>query len=527
MKVGIYTRVSTDLQVQRGESLDEQLHDAKSYCKYKNIPIANTYREEGRSGKNTDRPELKKLLRDCKRGKINTVIVKKLDRLSRSILDFEKILCFFEEYEITLISLKESFDTSSPMSRAAVRIVLVFAQLEREQTSERTRDAMIYRAKRGIWNGGHLPIGYDLSSDRKSLILNQEEAKIVVLIFEKYIELASYKKVSQYINSQGYRTKRCKTTGGKEFVDTSIARIIQNPVYLGKISYKGEVYSASHSPIISEELFNKAQEVRKSNHKKNGNLRKENKHNFILEGLVWCDECKSQMTPLWSNGRNKRYFYYACTKSIHSGKHSCSTRTVNAHAIEQLVLNRTRSMAKDDNLFKQVMDNNDQANREHIKELKSEEKTIQEKITHNDKKVMAVTEVFSTAINEDREHVMAREIDRLNNERKILVERQIQVRMQAADLENITISKEAVKEILISFNEMYRPLSSYEKKYLLSQLIHSIKYNKDNITIRYYVLPDIDILSIPKEKALLTSRIAGNGSQRLPLGSPNGIRTRV
>jgi len=504
MKIGVYTRVSTDLQVRRGESLDEQVDEARSYCKYKDISIVQVYREEGKSGKNIDRPELKKLLRDCKKGKIDTVIVKKLDRLSRSILDFEKLLRFFEEYKVTLISLRESFDTSSPMSRAAVRIVLVFAQLEREQTSERTRDAMVFRAKRGIWNGGHLPLGYNLIP-KKGLIVNKEEAPIVNIIFEKYIELASYVKVANCINDLGYRTKSYTTKkgqeiGGVKFIDTHIARTIQNPVYIGKISYKDELFLGNHEAILSEDIYNHAQEIRNENNRRNGSLKKVNKHNFLLEGLIYCSECNSQMTPRYSRGKSKRYFYYACTKAIHSGKHTCSTRTLSAPAIEQLVLNRIRSIVNDDEVFKEVMSHNDEDNRRLIKELRESDRGIDVKIASIDKKVSMVTNTFGEVVAKDKEHVIANELNRLDKERKDLIKERNDARIKANDIESQTISRDVARNGLKAFTEAYRPLSPYDKKRAMTELIHSVEYGKDRVSIRYYVLDDTDVI-INKEGA--------------------------
>ena len=506
MKIGVYTRVSTDLQVRRGESLDEQIHEARSYCKYKDVPIVQVYREEGRSGKNIDRPQLKKLLRDIHRKKIDTVIVKKLDRLSRSILDFEKLLRLFEENNITLISLKESFDTSSPMSRAAVRIVLVFAQLEREQTSERTRDAMIYRAKRGIWNGGHIPLGYDIASNRKELVANEEEAKTVKLIFEKYIELASYRKVAQCMNDLGYCTKRhtsknATKIGGIKFIDTSISRVVQNPVYLGKISYKGEVYSANHKPIISEELFNHVQEIRKENGRRRGSLKKENKHNFLLEGLLWCGECNSQLTPSWSRKNGKRYFYYVCTKNTHAGKSECNARGISAHEIEQLVLNRIRSLTKDNELFREVMAGNDQENRRRIEELGKIEQDIESKMASIGNKVKMIASAFGEEIDKDNQHVMAMELNRLNEERKQYVQDQEEARIEVKDLESQTISMNAARESLNAFTNAYGSLTPYDKKCLMNQFIHGVTYTKDKVSIRYYVVEDMDALSIRKGTA--------------------------
>jgi len=146
MKAGLYIRVSTDMQARDGESLAEQEVSTQGYCNFRNIPVVTVYREEGKSAKNTNRPQFKKMIRDCELGKIDTIVVKKIDRLSRSLMDFEKTISFFEEHNTNLISIQENFDTSSAIGRAVIRIIVTFAQLEREQTSERTIDVLKYRA---------------------------------------------------------------------------------------------------------------------------------------------------------------------------------------------------------------------------------------------------------------------------------------------------------------------------------------------------------------------------------------------
>jgi len=246
---GLYVRVSTDRQAVEGESLEEQEQRLREFCKVRNWNIVKVYCEEGKSAKDTNRPKFKELLNDIENGIIDTVIVKKLDRLSRSIIDFERIYNFFEKHNVDLVSLFENFDTTTAIGRAVIRIVMVFAQLEREQTAERTLDVLEHRAKEGLWNGGYPPLDYDLNKGQ--LVVNPKEAEIVRTIFQKYLEFASYHKIAEYLNSKGYKTKefksrRGKKRGGREFIDTYIQRVLKNPVYIGKIQYKGVIYEGKH-----------------------------------------------------------------------------------------------------------------------------------------------------------------------------------------------------------------------------------------------------------------------------------------
>jgi len=200
-----------------------------------------------------------------------------------------------------LVSLHENFDTTPAIGRAVVRIVMVFAQLEREQTAKRTLDVMGHRAKEGLRNGGYPPLEYDLKDGK--LVINPEEAKVIKLIFEKYLEFAPYTKVAKWLNEHDCRTKefiisrRGKKQGGGEFIDTYIARVLKHPVYIDKIKYKGKLYDEQHVPIIDEEPFNLVQEIIKSNYRRTSSAKRQTKHNFLLEGLLRCGFFGTYMTP--------------------------------------------------------------------------------------------------------------------------------------------------------------------------------------------------------------------------------------
>ena len=186
-KVSLYIRVSTDKQANEGDSLDEQERELKRFCEFKGYLIHRTHIEPGRSAKDTKRPEYQKLMADIEAEKINAVVVKKLDRLSRSLLDFEGFMTLAQRHKVEFVSLKENFDTTNAMGTAMLRVALVFAQLEREQTSERIRDVLAYRAEQGMNNGGLRPYGY--ASVSKELVPDTRESKTVQLIYEKFLEI--------------------------------------------------------------------------------------------------------------------------------------------------------------------------------------------------------------------------------------------------------------------------------------------------------------------------------------------------
>ena len=295
IKCGLYARVSTDIQAEvKNGSLDTQIDRLQKYVELKDTTpeeewtVAAIYREEGKSGKNVDRPEFKRMVQDIERGKINAVLCTRIDRVSRSVIDFLHFHEFLKENEAIFISLNENFDTSTSMGRCFLTIILAIAELERDRTSERTKEKMLWRAEKGLRNGGQHLLGYDIDPDNKGVLKpNKAERELVFLIFRTYVKEQSFRAVARIINEKGYRTKsyvsrRDKVYSGKKFNKTQIMRMLQNEFYIGKITHKGKVYEGQHEPIIPLELWNKVQAVIETNRVSGARRRKQNLHTFLL-----------------------------------------------------------------------------------------------------------------------------------------------------------------------------------------------------------------------------------------------------
>ena len=287
----IYTRVSTDTQAEKDfSSCEAQEEKIRAFIKSQNNwKVFKVYSDAGFTGANLNRPALQELLEDIKQGGINIVLVYKIDRLTRSPRDFYQLIEIFDRYKVDFISITERFDTSTPAGRLLRNIMLTFAQFERELASERTKDKMLERAKKGLWNGGLVSYGY--KKENKKLVINPKEAEIVRFIYESYITKGSLAIVYKELKEKGIKNRQ-----GKFFTKSHLENILRNIVYIGKIKYSGKVYEGIHEPLISEEVFNLAQQIHKEKIRKL-RLYKE----FLFGGLIICNECGSRMTSSFTN----------------------------------------------------------------------------------------------------------------------------------------------------------------------------------------------------------------------------------
>lgn len=350
----IYTRKSVSDGLERDfTTLDAQRESCESYiASQKNegwICLPEKYDDGGFTGANTDRPALQRLMTDIKAGKINAIIVYKVDRLSRSLLDFAELLSTFEEHGVTFVSVTQHFNTQNSMGRLTLNILLSFAQFEREIISERTRDKMGAAKRKGKWVGGRPPLGYNIDKEKHKLVINPKEAEIVRKIFDMYIEKRSLTSVTMIMNDLGFTTKQHasetgKKFGGIQFRSNGLQQLLRKPLYIGKILYQGEIYPGEHEAIISEETFQKAQSILVEN-RPDWKMAKKTKHVGLLTGLLRCKACNCAMYFSYNIKASKyRYHYYLCMNASKRGYKICPTRLLSAQKIEQKIVELLRTL---------------------------------------------------------------------------------------------------------------------------------------------------------------------------------------
>ena len=337
----IYTRVSTDIQAEKEFSSckAQELKIRSFVASQQDWQIVKIYSDAGYSGATLERPAIKELLTDLKTKKVDVVLVYKIDRLTRSPKDFYQLIEFFEQASIDFISITERFDTSTPAGRLLRNIMLTFSQFERELTSERTKDKLLERAKKGLCSGGSTPLGY-MRTDKK-IVPHQKDSEIIKSIFETYVETQSMVAVYKMLKEKGVRSKQ-----GNPFSVTMIDKFLRRQVYIGKVYHKGVYYDGIHEPLISQEIFDLAQKPHKT---KTKNL-KLYRH-FLFGGLVRCQHCDAMMTASYTNkhrkGKTRCYRYYRCTRTTKHEWSSCPIRQVSAERLERYCLENLERISID------------------------------------------------------------------------------------------------------------------------------------------------------------------------------------
>ena len=480
-KCGLYVRVSTINQAEDGESLDEQSLTLKNYCSYRKWSDFQIYREEGFSGKDLKRPAFQQMMADIHKGKINTVIVKKIDRLSRSIIDFENLYKNFQELGVDLISTQENFDTSTAIGRSVIRIVLIFAQLEREQTSERTIDVMAHRAKQGLFNGGYPRLGFDIDYENKCLIPNENEIPVAKEIFSTYLRLGSLSETAIEMNNRGYRLKTWTTSagrnrGGQKFQKNSISRILNDPVYIGKVRYKNNIYEGQHQAIVSVELFEAVQSILKANNISKTGYR-QNENTFFLKGLIRCGCCKSAMAPSFAYSKGTKYFYYRCTVDNDRSQKVCRIGSVHARKVENLVVEELKFISSKPMIIEGVVENATKGQREKVKGLLVKKKNLQDNLAQIDKKARNLLEVLGeSGSKSSRSDYIVKELDDLSIQSKQLKSEIESIEFEANHLDNKIVSVETILENFKIFRSIYDHLTPDEKYDLLHLLVKKVVY---------------------------------------------------
>ncbi len=371
LKCAIYTRKSSEEGLEQDfNSLDAQREACEAYIKSQQhegwVLIEKQYNDGGFSGGNLERPALKELFKDIEDGKVDIIVVYKVHRLTRSLMDFAKIVDIFDKNETSFVSITQHFNTTTSMGRLTLNILLSFAQFEREVTGERIRDKFAASKKKGMWMNGVAPMGY--KSENRTLIIDEENAQKIRIIFDKYLELKSVHSLKTYLEENKIYTKT-----GKTFVKGHLYRILGSKTYIGKIEHKEKIYEGLHEAIIEEEIFNKAQKLLLENRiRKSCSIDKKNPS--LLAGKLF-DDKNNYMSPSHSNTRNRKYRYYVSQALIQHRRNEAGTISkIPAGEIEKVVTQEIKNFVLDANNIQPLLKKSD------IQKQKELLKNISEKI---------------------------------------------------------------------------------------------------------------------------------------------------
>jgi site-specific DNA recombinase len=489
LRCAIYTRKSTDEGLdQEFNSLDAQRESAEAFVQSQRGEgweiLPDRYDDGGFSGGNMERPALRRLLADIDEGRVDAVVVYKVDRLSRSLLDFARIMDRFNEREIAFVSVTQQFNTATSMGRLVLHILLSFAQFEREMIAERTRDKMSAARRKGKWVGGVPFLGYDVAPKGGRLLVNDAEAAMVREIYEFYLREESVLATVRALNERGWRTKSWTTRKGRErqggaFTKSNLRGMLSNASYVGKVNYHGETFEGEHDAIVDEETWTQVQRLlRKNARTRSGTTR--NKHGALLKGLLRCAPCDAAMVHSYTTKGSRRYRYYVCSRAQKEGWTRCPTRGIPAGEIERYMVEQIRRIGADPALVRATLEGA-RADLEESRRVSEAERGVLQQEQRRLTARMRKSSGDPTGA-ADR---MAPLQDRLAEiERALIALHERETRSGA-----LTIDEEDLAAALVHFDPVWDELFPREQARVLRLLVQRVDYDGGGGTIRFTFRP--------------------------------------
>ena len=463
---GLYPRVSTEDQSRFGHSLDEQEDRLRKLCEFKGYKIYKVYREEGVSAKNTNRPKFKEMIQDMKDGKINKIIVYKLDRLTRSIKDLETICTLLEDYHCDLESVAEEINTGNANGKFFIRMLTILAQLEIERTSERTKFGLVGAAKKGHISGKPA-LGYTKKGKSKKLVIDDLEAEVVKRIFNMYLEGSSVCYICEKFNEENVLNRHWATT--------TVDKILSNKIYIGNIEHgkrdkkNAQIFENVVPTIIDKTTFDCVQKRKEKNLK---NFKR--KRTYIFMQKILCPKCNKIMGGESStSGTGDKHIYYKC---------NCCKKRISEKKIEKELLKFLNDMLDFflivDNSFKPSMCRDIELEITKYEKMKDE---LNDKVSRIKKEFMdgeIAAKVFEKEL-----HYLEKEIK--NIELKIIElkdlkqsnehKQDVELFFNVKEIEKLKLKSEYVKE-----HNLWNQLSQDQKQYIINKYIDEIEISSDN-----------------------------------------------
>jgi len=495
IRCAIYTRKSTEEGLdQEFNSLDAQRESAKAYIASQQhegwLCLPDRYDDGGFTGGNMDRPALKRLLADIEAGNVDCVVVYKVDRLSRSLLDFARIMELLDRQGVSFVSVTQQFNTTSSMGRLTLNILLSFAQFEREIIAERTRDKMSAARRKGKWVGGHPILGYDLHPKGGRLLVNEEEAERVRAIYRIYLDYKALIPVVQELERRGWRTKQWITKkdrerGGRPFNKNGLFRLLTNVVYTGKVDHKGVIYDGEHERIIDDALWHEVQETLRRNGR-TGGAEMRNKYGALLRGLLYCAPCGTGMMHTFTAKNGKRYRYYVCLNAQQHGWACCPTKSLNAQEIENAVVEHIRNLGKNESIIAATTSKVREQSEERVSQLESERRGHEKDLRLLQAKLRRLLDDPSGPMPNVRS--TADHLADLQDRICTVEQRMTAIQDEIIVLQREVVSEEDMVRALSSFDPIWDSLAPREQVRIVKLLIERVGYDgrdgKVTITFR-------------------------------------------
>lgn len=467
--IGLYARVSTKEQAKEGYSIDEQVERLKKYCEAHGRSDFKVFVDAGFSGANVDRPDLQKMIQEARVGKLEKVIVYKLDRLSRSQKDTLHLI--EDEFLVNGVdfeSMSERFDTGTSFGRAMIGILSVFAQLEREQIRERMEMGKEGRAKDGKWHGGcYQPVGYDYSEGE--LKVNEYEAMQIREACSLYAGGMSFSQIEREFAKRGYSHRYGDWTAKR------IREVILNPLYSGVIRHGTAEYDGNHDAIIDDETYGKIRAIHDGRRKEDGRSKRIAGQTSYLGGLIWCKRCGAKYGPHVMKREKNEYAYYSCYSRRKINRRmvrdpSCMNKNYKASELEGIVFGEIRKLASDPSYVERMSEKKVQADEISMEKVLRAEMA---KINGQRGRLIDLYSIGDFSVEELREKVAE-----LDERRKKLESQVEEISGKVPDLK-----AEDAKRIIRSFSDVLDRSVTSEIRLLLESLIRRIEIDGDDVTI--------------------------------------------
>jgi len=430
-------------------------------------------------GATLDRRALRRLMKLIEEGKIDVVVVNRLDRISRSLSQFLELMAFFEEHDVSLVSVTQNINTSNAMGRLMLQIIMSFAEFERELIRDRVTERMNAARMNGQFTGGPPVLGYNIKPEGRELEVDELEAIRVRDIFALYIELRSVKAVVLELRKREWKNKQWvtregKVIGGSDFTTSTLHSLLKNPIYIGKVNLKGTLYEGKQSDIVAQKQFDQVQAILASNDVQKGN-RNRNNHDALLKGLLKCKACGTAFVHTGTKKKSKYYRYYSCANKRLNGAHACPSPSIPAGEIENLVSEQLLSIGTNPELQEMV-------HRQLVEAIGAKQAVANQTKKTAIQQLNRITKELDSSRNFGASESLILHLEQKRQEAEKLLEK------AEKDVECHTPSKKEIVAALRDMQSLWPSFNTGEKCAFVRTLVRQVEYDaiEGSITLHFH-----------------------------------------